>query len=60
VSCPPRGQVLKVVEDASGPTKPEIVDARSAPRFNAEVDEPRAGLGQLTVFFYFSPDHPTP
>lgn len=41
-------QVLKVVEDAKPREKggPQVMDARGAPRFRAEVDEPRAGLAR--------------
>jgi len=39
--------VLKVAEDKSGSgSKPDILDARSSPRFKAEVDEPRKGLDE--------------
>lgn len=33
-----------IVERLDAPDRPQIVDVRAAPRFNAEVDEPRPGL----------------
>ena len=44
------GQVLRVVEDEKKSSKPWIVDARGAPRFKAEVDEPRPGLGKFHLY----------
>jgi 3-mercaptopyruvate sulfurtransferase SseA len=41
-------QVLKVAEEGKPKEQggPVVVDARGAPRFNAEVDEPRPGLAR--------------
>lgn len=38
-------QVLRVVEEEAKSKGTQVVDARGAPRFNAQVDEPRPGLG---------------
>jgi hypothetical protein len=38
-------KVLRVVEEEAKSKGTQVVDARGAPRFNAQVDEPRPGLG---------------